>query len=78
MKAFFDRTAPFYITDKPGFFANPVEVPADVVKNVKDFADLLTAMEALIQSNAAAEKVAQEEADFMVEEIQKIFKKRKL
>lgn len=77
MKAFFDRTAPFFITDKPGFFANPVEIPREVLTNLRNFAELLKDMNDLFLSHGSPEKCAQEEADFLVNEIQQLFKKRK-
>lgn len=77
MKVFFDRTQSFYLQRENSFYCNPVEVPAETMKAVENLRVLLADMDKLIASNGAAETCAQEEADYFVAEVSKLFKKRK-
>lgn len=77
MKAFFDRTAPYFIVEEASFDAVPVEVDPIVVENVRSLTRLYKDMEEKITNASAPEDSAQELCDFYASEVRKIFKSRK-
>lgn len=77
MKAYFDRTKPFYIGREAGFYSTPVDIPEVALKNIESFRSLLEDMETRIMNAPAPERGDVELADHFVTEVRKIFKTRK-
>lgn len=73
MKVFFDRNVPFFLVEEHSFYTNEVEVPVNVMKAVTSLNQLAKDMKLLIESNGAAERCAQCEADALVNGITQIF-----
>ena len=67
MKAFFDRTAPFFIVTEPSFDAVAVEVPAATVSGVERIAVVLKTMNEAIENASAPEESAQDLADLFTD-----------
>jgi hypothetical protein len=65
VNAFFDRTAPLYITTEGGFDAYPCEVDEEVVEFVEKIAAMKAYMDAEIDRLGAPEDTAQQLADLL-------------
>jgi hypothetical protein len=67
MKAYFDRTEPYYLCREPQFDGNPVEVPEAIFELLESRKATLVRMEEAIENAGAPEDSAQELADLFVE-----------
>jgi len=77
VKAYFDRTVPFFLVSEPSFDATPVEVDEVVIQNVNSLNLLKEQMRGLIDEASAPEESDQDLCDFFSREVRKIFKTRK-
>lgn len=66
MKAYFDRTEPYYFSRKPTFDGNPVEVDEEVLEVLESRKTTLVEIEKHIELVGAPEETAQELADTFV------------
>jgi hypothetical protein len=67
MKAYFDRTEPYYFTREPQFDANPVEVPEFILEVLESRKATLVSMEEAIENAGAPEDSAQDLTDLFVD-----------
>jgi hypothetical protein len=70
VKAYFDRTEPYYLSKEPTFDGNPVEVPAVIFDILDSRKATLVQMEEAIQAASAPEDSAQDLADLFVDLIE--------
>ncbi len=66
MRAFFDRTEPYYLTREPSFDGVPVEVAEEVLDLLDTRKLTLVLMEAAIEEAGAPEDTAQNLSDTLV------------
>ena len=66
MKAYFDRTEPYYLTREPSFDGNEVEVDESILNILDSRKATLVQIEDAIENAGAPEESAQELADTFV------------
>ena len=66
MKAYFDRTEPYYYTREPQFDGNPVEVPEGILDMLDQRKKSLVLIEEAIENAGAPEDSAQSLSDLFV------------
>ncbi len=66
MKAYFDRTEPYYLMREPSFDGIPVEVPEEVLDLLDNRKLTLVLLEAAIEEAGAPEDSAQDLTDTLV------------
>ena len=66
MKAYFDRTEPYYLTREPSFDGNPVEVEERILDLLDSRKLTLALMEDFIENETAPEDSAQRLTDAFV------------
>ena len=66
MKAYFDRTEPYYLTREPSFDGKPVEVAESILNLLDSRKDTLVKMEDFIENETAPEDSAQRLTDAFV------------
>jgi hypothetical protein len=67
MKAYFDRTEPYYFAREPQFDGNPVEVPERILDVLDGRKRTLLLMEEAIENAGAPEDSAQNLTDYFVD-----------
>ncbi len=76
-KIYFDRTVPFYLTDKPSFYGTVVDVPAKALAQAQELRVLIDLTEQAIINSAAPERSNQGIAESFAEGLLAIFKAKK-
>lgn len=66
MKAYFDRTEPYYLSREPTFDGNPVEVAENILNLLDSRKATLVQMEDFIENETAPEDSAQRLTDAFV------------
>jgi len=73
MKAYFDRTAPFYLKESPSFDGVPVTVDPNTFEQIIHMGILMDTMAHRVSQVSNNEANSQELADFFVDEVKTIF-----
>ncbi len=71
MKAYFDRTEPYYLAREPSFDGIPVEVPERILNLLDSRKKTLGFLENAIELAGAPEDSGQDLADYLVELLDK-------